>query len=180
MSQDQNNVRFSQLTVLLHWLIVLLFIGVYCSMEFRDIFERGTEGRELMKTAHYWFGLSILLLLLPRVLARFSQHTPPITPPQPHWQHKLAIAVHLAFYVLMLAMPLLGWFLMSAEGKEISYFGLQLPALMGPDDVWAERLEELHEIGSKAGYALILVHVGAALFHHYLLKDNTIKRMMLK
>lgn len=177
---DAGNTKFSKLTILLHWAIVLLFIGVYCSMEFRDIFERGTAGRELMKTAHYWFGLSILLLLLPRLLARFSQHTPPIIPSQPHWQHKLAIAVHLALYGLMLLMPLLGWLLMSAEGKELSYFGLQLPALMGPDEVWAERLEELHEIGSKAGYGLILLHVVAALFHHYLLKDNTVKRMMLK
>lgn len=177
---DADNTKFSKLTILLHWVTVLLFIGVYCSMEFRDIFARGTEGRELMKTAHYWFGLSILLLLLPRLLARFSQHTPPIIPPQPHWQHKLAVAVHLALYALMLLMPLLGWLLMSAEGKELSYFGLQLPALIGPDEVWAERLEELHEIGAKAGYALILLHVVAALFHHHLLKDNTIKRMILK
>ena len=178
MSQDQNNVRFSQLTVLLHWLIVLLFIGVYCSMEFRDIFERGTPGRDLMKTAHYWFGLSILLLLLPRVLARFSQHTPPITPPQPHWQHKLAIAVHLAFYALMLMMPLIGWLLMSAEGKELSYFGLQLPALMGPDEVWAEWLEELHEALAYGLLTLIGVHVLAAIVESLHYRENLIAAMV--
>ncbi|WP_306520841.1 cytochrome b [Rheinheimera sp.] len=180
MSSEIRNLRFSQLTVLLHWVTVLLFIAVYCSMEFRDIFERGTTGRELMKTTHYWFGLSILLLLLPRLLARFRQHTPAIEPPQPHWQHKLAIWVHLALYVLMLLMPLIGWLLLSAEGKELSYLGLQLPALMAPNEVWAERFEELHELGAKAGYALIAVHALAALFHHYVLKDNTVKRMMLK
>ena len=174
------NTKFSKLTILLHWATVLLFIGVYCSMEFRDIFDKGTAGRELMKSSHYWFGLTILFLLLLRLVARFSQHTPAITPPQPKWQHKLAIGVHLALYALMLLMPILGWLLMSAEGKELSYLGLSLPALMAPNELWAERFEDLHELGAKTGYALIALHALAALFHHYLLKDNTLNRMMLK
>lgn len=177
---ESGNTTFSKLTVLLHWATVLLFIGVYCSMEFRDIFDKGTAGRELMKSSHYWFGLTILFLLLLRLVARFSQHTPAITPPQPKWQHRLAIGVHLALYALMLLMPILGWLLMSAEGKELSYLGLSLPALMAPNELWAERFEDLHELGAKAGYALIAVHALAALFHHYVLRDNTVKRMTLK
>lgn len=180
MRTELENSRYSRLTVLLHWLIVLLFVTVYCTMEFRGIFARGSDGRELMKMAHYWFGLTILWLLLPRLWARFSQHTPVIIPEQPQWQHKLAIWVHLALYALMLLMPLLGWLLLSAEGKELNYFGLQFPALMAADEIWAERLEELHEIGAKAGYLLIFIHAAAALLHHYVLKDNTVKRMMLK
>ena len=92
---------------MIHWLTVLLFMCVYVSMEFRDIFERGTPGRDLMKTSHYWFGISILLLLALRLYARFSQATPPIEPQSPHWQQMLAKVVHLAIYGLMLVMPVM-------------------------------------------------------------------------
>jgi len=172
--------RFSRLTVTIHWLTVLLFICVYVSMEFRDIFERGTPGRALMKTSHYWFGICILLLLLVRLVARFSQPTPGITPPQPHWQHQLSKLVHLAIYLLMLVMPLLGLFLLSADVVPLWLFGVELPALMAANAATAEWLEDLHEIGATVGYYLIGVHAVAALFHHYLLKDNTLVRMSFK
>ncbi len=172
--------RFSRLTVAIHWLTVLLFIGVYVSMEFRDIFERGTPGRDLMKTSHYWFGISILLLLAIRLFARFSQPTPAINPPQPHWQHQLAKVVHLAIYLLMLVMPLLGLFLLSADAVPLRLFGVELPALMAANATTAEWLEDIHEIGATIGYYLIGIHAVAALFHHYLLKDNTLVRMSFK
>ncbi len=174
------NARYSKLTVAIHWLTVLLFIAVYVSMEFRDIFERGTPGRELMKTSHYWFGLTIFLLLLVRLVARFSQPTPAIVPPQPHWQHILAKVVHFAIYGLMFIMPMLGLFILSAEDKTLSFFGAELPALIAPDAALAKWLEDLHEIGATIGYWLIGIHAVAALFHHYLLKDNTLVRMSFK
>lgn len=172
--------RFSRLTVTIHWLTVLLFICVYVSMEFRDIFERGTPGRDLMKTSHYWFGICILLLLIVRLFARFSQPTPAIIPPQPHWQQRLAKLVHLAIYSLMLVMPVLGLCLLSADAVPLRLFGTELPALMAADAATAEWLENLHEIGATIGYYLIGIHAFAALFHHYFLKDNTLKRMSFK
>jgi superoxide oxidase len=172
--------RYSKLTVAIHWLTVLLFIAVYVSMEFRDIFERGTPGRDLMKTSHYWIGLTILLLLLVRLIARFSQPTPAIVPPQPHWQHMLAKAVHLGLYGLMFIMPVLGLFILSADEIPLRFFGIELPALIAPDGALAKWLEDIHEIGATIGYGLIGVHAVAALFHHYLLKDNTLVRMSFK
>lgn len=172
--------RFSRLTVTIHWLTVLLFICVYISMEFRDIFERGTPGRDLVKTSHYWFGICILLLLAVRLFARFSQPTPAITPPQPHWQHQLAKVTHLAIYVLMLVMPFIGLCLLSADAVSLRLFGFEFPALMAPNAATAEWLEDIHEIGATIGYYLIGVHAVAALFHHYLLKDNTLIRMSFK
>ena len=172
--------RYNRLTVAIHWLTVLLFICVYVSMEFRDIFERGTLGRDLMKTSHYWFGISILLLLAVRLYARFSQPTPDIVPPQPHWQHVTAKLVHLAIYVFMLAMPVLGLLLLSADAVSLRFFSIELPALIAPDAAIAEWLEEIHELGATVGYYLIGAHAVAALFHHYVMKDNTLHRMSLK
>ena len=86
--------------------------------------------------------------------------------------------MHLALYVLMIGMPLLGWLLLNAEGKPAPFFGLELPLLVDKDPVLAERLEELHEFGAVAGYWLIGLHAAAGLFHHYFSRDNTLTRML--
>jgi len=172
--------RYNKATIAIHWLTLLLMIAVYCTMEFRGEFERGSEPRELMKTAHYMLGLSIFLLTFIRLALRFSQPYPAIEPPSAVWQHKLAALTHLTIYAFMIAMPLLGWLILSAEGKVIPFFGLELPALIAPNEGSAELFEEIHELVATFGYALIGLHAVAAIFHHYIVKDNTLKRMSLK
>ena len=172
--------RFSKATIAIHWLTLLLIIAVYCTMEFRGIFERGTDARELMKTLHYTIGLSILVLTFVRILLRFSQPYPAIEPTPAMWQHKLAALVHLAIYGFLLAMPFLGWLILSAEGKPILWFGVELPALIASNQDSAELVEELHEIIAQVGYVLIGLHAFAAILHHHVFKDNTLKRMSLK
>jgi cytochrome b561 len=75
-------------------------------------------------------------------------------------------------------MPLLGWLMMSAKGKAVPFFGLQLPALIAPDKALAHNFEDIHEAVGVIGYYLIGLHAGAALFHHYLMRDNTLRRML--
>jgi cytochrome b561 len=78
----------------------------------------------------------------------------------------------------MIAMPLLGWLALSAAGKPIPFFGLDLPALTGPDKDFAHSVEEIHETIGTIGYYLIGLHAAAALFHHYFLRDDTMLRML--
>lgn len=172
--------RYNKATIAIHWLTLLLMITVYCTMEFRGMFERGSEPRELIKTVHYMLGLSIFFLTFVRLALRFSQPYPAIEPAPAVWQHKLAALVHLVIYAFMIAMPLLGWLILSAEGKAIPFFGLELPALIAPNDESAELFEEIHELVATFGYALLGFHAVAAIFHHHILKDNTLKRMSLK
>lgn len=75
-------------------------------------------------------------------------------------------------------MPLLGWLTLSAKGKPIPFFGLQLPALIGADKTLAESLEEIHEFIGTLGYYLIGLHTVAALAHHYFMRDDTLLRML--
>ncbi len=79
----------------------------------------------------------------------------------------------------MIVLPLLGWVMLSAEGKAIPFFGLQLPALLGANEALAERTKEVHETLATLGYFLIGLHALAALFHHYVRRDNTLRRMRL-
>ena len=86
--------------------------------------------------------------------------------------------MHLALYAFLVAMPLLGWLTLSAKGKPIPFFGLQLPALVGADKALADSLKEVHETIGTIGYYLVGLHAVAALFHHYGMRDNTLQRML--
>ena len=78
----------------------------------------------------------------------------------------------------MIGMPLLGWLTFSAEGEVIPFFFVQLPALVNESKSVAEWAKEFHETGGMIGYFLIGMHAAAALFHHYVVRDNTLRRML--
>lgn len=170
--------RYNRLSILLHWLTALLFVAVYATIELREIFPKGSVPREAMKSAHFMLGLSIFALAWLRVAGRLVWPAPRVEPPPARWQRFLAGATHIGLYLLMFGMPLAGWLILSAEGKPIPYFGLTLPPLVGPNEVLAERVEELHELGGTIGYFLIGLHTLAALVHHYLLRDFVLARML--
>ncbi len=173
-----STTRYNQVSIGLHWLMLLLIGAVYSLMEFRDIFPRGSDPREAMKAWHYTLGLSVFALVWLRLVARFIGGTPSITPAPPAWQARLGGLVHVLLYGLMIGMPLGGWLILSAEGDPIPFFGLHLPPLTGPNEQLAELIEDIHETGAEAGYVLIALHAAASLVHHYLMKDDTLRRML--
>ena len=168
--------RYSYLSIALHWLMLLLFVAVYATIELREIYPRGSVPREALKSWHFMLGLSIFALVWVRIVARIAFPGPdPLD--EPAWRSALAKVMHLALYGLMIAMPLAGWMILSAEGDPIPFFGLTLPPLTAPDGALAERVETLHELGGTIGYWLIGLHAAASLFHHYVLKDELMARM---
>ncbi|MCH1908873.1 cytochrome b [Stenotrophomonas sp. Y6] len=169
---------YNRWSIGLHWLMLLLFVLAYASIELRGMFERGTAARDLMKSLHFSIGLSILALVWVRLLTRLLTTTPPIVPAPPAWQRWAASSVHVLLYVFMIAQPLLGWLVLSAAGKPVPFFGLVLPPLVAADATLADTLEELHETIGTFGYWLIGIHALAALAHHYVQKDNTLRRML--
>lgn len=170
--------RYSVLSIRLHWLMVVLIAAVYGCIELRELFEKGSDPRETLKALHFMLGLTVLILVAVRIYARLTGPTPPIVPEPPKWQMLLAKAAHLALYLLMIGMPIAGWVLLSAAGKPIPFFGLHLPALLGESKSLAKTIKEIHETGGTLGYFLIALHAAAALFHHYFMRDNTLRRML--
>ncbi len=177
MNTNPNSASYGRLSIGLHWLMVLLIAAVYATIELKGNFAKGSEPRELLKHWHFMLGLSVFALVWLRILAR-RLHPVPKALGGGAWEQGLAKLMHLALYGLMIGMPLLGWLLLSAEGKPIPFFGMQLPALMGENHAWAERFEELHEALGQAGYGLIGLHAVAALGHHYVRRDGTLQRML--
>lgn len=171
-------MRYGGLAIGLHWLMLILLIAVYACIELRELYPKGSEPRELLKTWHFMLGLSVLALALLRLLVNVSAGAPAIVPAPGKVQQLLAKLSHLALYALMLGMPLAGWLLLSAAGKPIPFFGLQLPALIAPSKDAAGLIKEIHEAVGTIGYFLIGLHALAALYHHYLVRDNTLQRML--
>lgn len=176
MSDPQQS--YSNWMLRLHWLTVLLIIAIYASIEFRGLFEKGTAERDFIKEVHFVLGLSLWFITLVRLLVRRFSQIPVIEPAPSMMTIKMSGLVHLLLYGFLLLMPLLGWLTLSAADKVIPFWGFQLPALIGPNADLAGSLKEIHEWVGTAGYVLIAVHTSAALLHHCIRKDNTLKRML--
>jgi len=178
MRWKEGSLRYGSLLISLHWVMLLLIVAVYASIELRVLFPRGSDLREAFKTWHFMLGLGIFALVWLRLLARFLGPVPEIVPRPPRWQLLLAHLTEFAIYAFMIAMPLLGWAILSGESRPVPFFGAQLPALIGENKALAKQLEEIHETIGNVGYFLIGIHALAALVHHYVQRDNTLLRML--
>jgi len=165
-------------SMFMHWLMLVLLAGVYAMIELHDEFPDGSPTYELLETWHYMLGLTVFVLVGVRLVIRATFGVPPIEPAPPAWQSKLSGLVHGLLYALMIGMPIGGWLMLSAKGETIPFYGLTLPPLVAPNEELAELIEEIHETVGTAGYYLIGVHSLAALVHHYLLHNDTLRRML--
>ena len=178
MSLKSTPSRYGNLSIALHWLMLVLIAAVYACIELKGNFPKGSETRELLKQWHFMLGMAIFALVWLRLIARLVSPTPSIEPAPASWQNTLAKLMHLALYALMIGAPLAGWLILSAAGKPIPFFGLELPPLIDKNPSLAGDIKELHETVAVAGYWLIGLHALAGVFHHYVARDNTLVRMM--
>lgn len=171
--------RYGSLSIGMHWLTLLLLVGVYAMINLHDLAPKGSALRADLKLWHFALGLSVLGLVAVRLAARlFSGPAPRIDPGPPLWQQRLTEAVHVALYVFMICMPVLGWLVVSAKGDPVVFLGLPLPMPIDQDKALSKSLKEIHETIGTLGYYLIGLHAAAALFHHYVVHDNTLRRML--
>lgn len=169
---------YGWLSIGLHWFMLLLLIAVYACIELREFYPKGSYLRDALKTWHFMLGLSVFVLVWLRLLSAITAPSPRINPELPKWQKLSAVLIQSVLYILMVAMPVAGWLILSAQGKPIPFFGLQLPALINESKNVAEFTKGIHETAGTVGYFLIGLHAAAALFHHYFIRDNTLLRML--
>ena len=178
MTIKNSTQRYGALSIGLHWLMFILLIAVYACIELREFYPKGSDPREALKAWHFTLGMLVFLLALARLASRLSGTSPAIVPEPLQWQKKLAGLAHVLLYLLMIALPLAGWLALSAAGKPIPFFGLELPALIGANKELGATIKEIHKTAGTLGYFLIGLHAAAALFHHYFKRDNTLARML--
>lgn len=164
--------------MLLHWVIALLIIGMLVVGLTMINLPVGLEKLKLFGW-HKEFGILILVLAIIRVIWWLMNIMPALPSVMPYWQKLAARAVHFAFYIFMFAMPITGWLISSAAGLQVSVFGLiTLPNLIAPDDSARILFAEIHKWLAYSLIAAICLHVGAALQHYFIDKDDVLQKML--
>lgn len=170
-------LRYARPAIALHWLMACLIIALYfVGISISDI-PIGPD-RIMVVTWHKWLGVCVALLWFIRVAVRLTHTPPPLPPTSPAWQNMLAHGVHIGLYVLMIAIPVSGWLMSSAKGFSTTFFGLfDLPNLVERDKALATTLKDVHGALANVLMALVIAHIGAALKHQLIDKDNLMERM---
>lgn len=163
----------------LHWLMAIMIGLAYLAIEQRGLFERGTPERIAMMQTHFWLGIGIFILVWVRISQRLKFRVPNITPALPTWQTGLSHVFHFLLYAFFIVMPILGIMTAWTDGKTlfIPFTDIALPALMVENEALAHELEDLHGLIGDIFYWVIGIHILAALYHHFIRKDDTLKRM---
>ncbi|WP_373379473.1 cytochrome b [Cupriavidus nantongensis] len=170
--------RYDRLAVSFHWAVFVLVALAYAAIELKGSFARGTPPRALAMAVHEWAGALVLVLALPRLLWRLLRGAP-APEPGARWMQLAGAAMHWVLYLFILAQPLLGLLAMNAGGHLLALpaLGIEVPALVAPDPALKDSVKDLHETLGTAFYLVIGLHAMASLFHHYMLGDDTLRRM---
>ena len=164
----------------MHWLVAGLIICQYVLAELAD-YARADEAllKQLGLLAnHKSVGMTILLIAAIRLLYRFFQPAPALPKTMPNWQQRLSNGSHFLLYALLFALPISGWLMSSATAYSVSWFNLfAIPDLIAPNESRADQLAAIHYYLGKALLILAVVHIAAALKHHFIDKDDVLSRM---
>ena len=168
---------YGRTAVVLHWVIALLIaIGFTVGVAMVDLPLSPQKAKVF--AYHKWIGITVLGLALGRAVWRATHAGPPELP-MPGWQSLAARATHVLLYALMLAIPLVGWLYTSAAGFPVVYLKLvQLPDLVSKDKELAALLKLMHQVLAWSLSGVVALHVAAALKHHFIDRDATLKRML--
>ncbi|OLF38943.1 MULTISPECIES: cytochrome b [unclassified Psychrobacter] len=174
MNSNNSNVqKWSASSRLFHWVSAILLVVTWVMM-----FLHNNSDSNIYIGLHKAFGISLLFWMIARVINRlFNKAPPPV--PMPKWQLLMSQLSHFALYALLIVMPLAGLLMTVYGGRPVDIFGLfQIPVFVSPDRGLARFYNDLHtDIIWPMIIAFTLIHIGAALYHHFIKKDRLIARM---
>lgn len=170
--------HYTRTAISLHWLIALGLSGTF-GLGYYMSGLAFSPAKLQYYSWHKWAGVTLFLLIVARLAWR-ATHRPPALPATTGAGARFAAhAAHGALYALMLAIPLSGWLMSSAQGVTTVWFGLlPLPDLLARDAALGNRLAQAHAVLNYTLLALVILHIAAALKHHYIDRDNVLTRML--
>ncbi|HEY5290028.1 MAG TPA: cytochrome b/b6 domain-containing protein [Caulobacteraceae bacterium] len=175
-STDANR-RYDAVTVWLHWIIALMIVVQLClGWYMNEVLKDHSPAQAQIRTIHISLGLTILLLVLVRIGVRLTHRAPPLPPEMALWERILARSTHFLFYLLLLALPLTGWAIVSLGSGPIGFWGLPWPHLPGVGAVLGSPPSKSMRHGLAHIHVYILIwivlinltlHVAGALKHQF-------------
>jgi cytochrome b561 len=170
--------RWGTVAQTFHWLIVLFIVAQFTLATLFDDLPAGPKKLTLL-ARHKSIGITILMLALLRLLWRSTNPTPALPDTLKPYERSLAKLTHGLLYVLLFAVPLTGWLMSSARGFPVSWFGFfQLPDLVHKNKALYDILVTTHGVLAWTLGIVASVHLLAALKHHFMLKDDVLRRML--
>jgi cytochrome b561 len=167
------STRYSKSMIVIHWVTALAVLGAWLTS------EGGRHIAEDPPLLHFSLGLAVLVLVVPRLVLRLAGGTPDAEP-QGGWLGAAAKAGHAVLYLLLIALPLTGWYAASRLGVPVSFFGLHLPAIAAQVQGAPGLIADLHENAGTVILYLAGLHALMAIWHQFVLRDGTLQRMSLR
>ncbi len=178
MPNAGSQTRYTAVAQTFHWIIAALIITQFTLAWMADDLPLGLRKLALL-ARHKSFGMTVLVLAVLRLLWRLFNRPPALPAGMSAAEVLLARATHIAFYVLLFAMPLTGWLMSSAKNYSVSWFSLfTWPNLIAPNEHWFDVLKSTHFVLSYVLFAVAVLHILAALKHHFWNKDDVLLRML--
>jgi cytochrome b561 len=171
-------VRYGALAQLFHWAIAALIVTQFVLARMALDLPLGARKLGLL-AEHKSVGMTILMLAILRLLWRLKTAPPALPEEMSRIEQIAARWTHRAFYVLLFAMPLTGWTMSSAKNYSVSWFGLfTWPNLIGKNEAAFEWLQTTHDTLSYVLFSIAVLHILAALKHHFWNRDDVLVRML--
>jgi cytochrome b561 len=170
--------RFGVVAQAFHWLTLVLLIGSFTLAFSMTAMPLGLRKLQFYSW-HKWVGVTVFLIVILRLAWRLANPVPQQPPSVPLWQRRAAALSHAALYAVLIVMPLTGWVMSSALNLPVVYLGLiHIPSPFGVDRELGEAMKLVHHFLAWTLLALVGIHVLAALYHHVLLRDDVLRRML--
>ncbi|WP_262030147.1 cytochrome b [Microvirga sp. Mcv34] len=163
--------RYPKIMIAFHWASAVLVLAAWLTS------HGGPSVRANPPLLHFSLGFAVLALIIPRLIIRLMGGAPRVEDPQGPWLNLAAKIGHTVLYVFLIGLPLTGWYAASRLGVPISFFGLGLPTIAAPVQGAPGLLAEVHETGGTIILWLAGLHALIALWHQFVLRDGTLRRM---
>lgn len=173
-----NAERYNRTAIFLHWLIALGILGTL-ALGFYMVDLPLSPNKLQLYAWHKWAGMSILVLSIVRLAWRLSHPAPALPADMSPMLRLAAHAGHWLLYALMLAIPMSGWLMSSVQGFTVVWFGvITLPDLVPQNAELGALLRTVHIVLNWSLILTLVGHIGAALHHHLIKKDEVMRRML--
>jgi cytochrome b561 len=175
--------QYSMISKFLHWSVAGLIVAQYVLAELAESAKHNDKilDQLALLANHKSIGITILVLAVIRLVYRLLSPAASLPSTMVKWQVNASTASHFLLYGLLFALPISGWLMSSAKAYTVSWFNLvSLPDLVAPSESLADLLHTSHHYLGEALFVIALIHILAALKHHFIDKDDVLNRMSSK